>query len=113
MDLATQLHLKPLRQALEFRLHELSTRLHASDLARHAGSQAVPQAHAGAREQQRIDEAMLIQAALRRLDEGSYGDCQACGQPIALSRLQLHPEAQRCAPCETVSGAPAAPRAPG
>jgi RNA polymerase-binding transcription factor len=38
-----------------------------------------------------------IDAALRRLDEGSYGRCTRCGQPIAPARLRALPAAATCA----------------
>lgn len=40
-----------------------------------------------------------IDAALRRLDQGSYGICQTCGQPIAAGRLAARPVAPDCARC--------------
>ena len=41
-----------------------------------------------------------IHAALRRLDEGSYGDCFECGDEIAEARLRALPFAVRCKDCE-------------
>lgn len=41
-------------------------------------------------------EVMQIDAALRRLDEGSYGECIDCGQEIALERLAALPFTLRC-----------------
>lgn len=41
-----------------------------------------------------------IDAALRRLDEGSYGDCFECGDEIAEARLRALPFAVRCKDCE-------------
>jgi DnaK suppressor protein len=41
-----------------------------------------------------------IQAALRRLDEGSYGDCFECGDEISEARLRALPFAVRCKECE-------------
>jgi DnaK suppressor protein len=41
-----------------------------------------------------------IDAALRRLDEGSYGDCFECGDEIAEARLRALPFALRCRDCE-------------
>ena len=35
-------------------------------------------------------------AALKRLDEGTYGVCVDCGQPIDEERLSFRPEASRC-----------------
>lgn len=37
--------------------------------------------------------------ALQRLDNGVFGICTACGQPIPLARLQVMPAAQRCVGC--------------
>ncbi len=41
-----------------------------------------------------------IEAALRRLDEGSYGDCFECGDEISEARLKALPFAVRCKECE-------------
>jgi DnaK suppressor protein len=41
-----------------------------------------------------------IDAALRRLDEGSYGNCFECGDEIAQARLRALPFAVRCKDCE-------------
>jgi DnaK suppressor protein len=41
-----------------------------------------------------------IDAALRRLDEGTYGDCFECGDEIAEARLRALPFAVRCKDCE-------------
>lgn len=38
--------------------------------------------------------------ALRRLDEGSYGNCFACGEEITVPRLRALPFAVRCKDCE-------------
>ena len=40
-----------------------------------------------------------IERALRRMDEGSYGDCEACGSEIPFGRLLVMPETSRCAAC--------------
>lgn len=37
-----------------------------------------------------------VVAALARLDEGTYGTCVDCGQPIPEARLEVRPEAARC-----------------
>jgi DnaK suppressor protein len=41
-----------------------------------------------------------IEAALRRLDQGVYGDCFECGNEIAEARLKALPFAVRCRECE-------------
>lgn len=37
-----------------------------------------------------------IEEALRRIDEGTYGECLVCGKPIALERLEAVPYASLC-----------------
>jgi len=37
-----------------------------------------------------------VDHALRRLDEGTYGTCEACGRPIDDDRLQALPAARLC-----------------
>ena len=41
-----------------------------------------------------------IDDALKRLDDGSYGTCQQCNQPIAMSRLKAVPYASLCIECQ-------------
>jgi DnaK suppressor protein len=45
---------------------------------------------------------MLAQAehALVRLDDGSYGICESCGNPIGKLRLQAFPRATLCVTCK-------------
>jgi DnaK suppressor protein len=40
-----------------------------------------------------------IEAALGRLDDGSYGVCSSCGQPIGAERLAARPAARTCIGC--------------
>jgi DnaK suppressor protein len=37
--------------------------------------------------------------ALAKLDEGTYGHCDACGEPIAPARLQAMPDSVLCLAC--------------
>ena len=41
-----------------------------------------------------------IDDALKRLDDGSFGTCQQCNQPITLSRLKAVPYASLCITCQ-------------
>ncbi len=41
-----------------------------------------------------------IRGALRRIREGRYGICAACGAPISDERLDARPEAAFCITCE-------------
>ncbi|NJN17656.1 MAG: conjugal transfer protein TraR [Oscillochloris sp.] len=43
-----------------------------------------------------------IDVALERLDEGSYGTCERCGQPIGEERLEALPYATRCITCQSI-----------
>jgi DnaK suppressor protein len=43
-----------------------------------------------------------ISTALRRIDEGDYGDCLECGGEIAEARLRALPFAVRCRDCEAI-----------
>lgn len=42
----------------------------------------------------------LIEDALRRVDEGTYGLCAGCGRPIAKERLEALPYAAKCVTCQ-------------
>jgi DnaK suppressor protein len=41
-----------------------------------------------------------IEKALQKLDEGSFGLCEECEDPISLKRLRARPEAQLCIQCK-------------
>lgn len=41
-----------------------------------------------------------VVAALDRMDSGSYGTCERCGQTIVLERLQAVPTARLCMSCK-------------
>lgn len=41
-----------------------------------------------------------VRHALERLEEGTYGTCEVCGQPIAKERLDAMPEATVCLSCK-------------
>ena len=53
-------------------------------------------------ERRRLVELKRIEAALRRLDEGEYGWCVSCGEPIASKRLELDPTTPTCIDCAEV-----------
>lgn len=43
--------------------------------------------------------------ALARIDAGRYGQCEVCGGPIPVARLEALPYARHCVPCATEAGA--------
>lgn len=59
--------------------------------------------HVAALLEQARDQVSRVDAALRRLDEGTYGRCERCGQPIAPGRLEARPTATRCIACASVA----------
>jgi len=46
-----------------------------------------------------LSQLRRVQAALERLEHGSYGICVRCQEPIERRRLAALPEADRCARC--------------
>src|SRR6187551_3381274 len=47
-----------------------------------------------------LTELANVEQALARLDEGSYGECADCGNPIPYARLVAYPAAKRCVACQ-------------
>jgi len=41
-----------------------------------------------------------VERALARIDDGTYGSCESCGNPIGKARLQAFPRATLCVPCK-------------
>ena len=118
MDLATQTHLKSLRDMLNYRLVELRAEVHAAQQARQesgeAGTHDVAdrkdeaaqqqlESLGDVQEQRDIDELALVESALQRLDAGIYGNCADCSEPISLQRLRVQPAARRCARCQLLA----------
>ncbi|GIU93023.1 MAG: hypothetical protein KatS3mg011_1929 [Acidimicrobiia bacterium] len=42
-----------------------------------------------------------VDAALARIEEGTYGTCASCGKPINPARLEARPESIYCVDCKT------------
>ncbi|MCP4384695.1 MAG: TraR/DksA family transcriptional regulator [Hyphomicrobiales bacterium] len=57
------------------------------------------QAMAQAAEQRRATEIARIDAAERRLDDGTHGECLRCGEEIEPKRLEIDPAATLCVDC--------------
>jgi len=114
METATQSHLTLLRNLLLFRRGELQADIHAACLAidpsagvatppiTHADQSAVQQAQEidAAQAERDLAELAEVNAALKRLDDGVYGDCADCGETVPLQRLLVQPAAARCAVCQ-------------
>ncbi len=55
--------------------------------------------HLAALLDQARDQLRQLDMALRRLDDGSYGQCVRCGRPIGTARLAARPAADTCIAC--------------
>jgi len=105
-----------LRKMLEDRLYELRRDVHGRIREARVDSsnerQAIDQGETSELDTQDELEFALIQmkaetlnridAALRRLEEGTYGRCFECGNEIAATRLRALPFAVRCKDCEEI-----------
>jgi len=90
-----------LRSDIERAESDIASRL--SDTTTDAGDD---QADAGAKTFEREHELALTQNArellaqtqrvLSKIDDGSYGVCESCGQPVGKARLQAFPRATLC-----------------
>ena len=96
------------KMALEQRLTELGVRLEAieeeldshlnpdwEELATEREGDEVLEATGNAG----LAEITQIRAALQRIEDGTYGDCARCGEPIAEARLDLLPWTPLCRSC--------------
>ncbi|WP_191562855.1 TraR/DksA family transcriptional regulator [Janibacter melonis] len=113
----TKTELKAVRKEIDDEVARLRTEIETAehdlvDLMRdHADGSGDDQADAGAKTFEREQEvtlanntrAMLIQNlhALERIDDGTYGRCESCGNAIGKLRLQAYPRATLCVTCKT------------
>lgn len=42
-----------------------------------------------------------IDVALKKMEDGTYGECESCGEQIGVARLLARPVAQLCIDCKT------------
>ena len=47
-----------------------------------------------------VGELRDVEAALERIHSGTYGTCMRCNGVIDRKRLEIHPTAKRCLPCQ-------------
>jgi len=93
---------------LQARLRELDKRLNKVERELDAPVDADFEESASEREGDEVLEGIgnaglleikMINAALRRIEDGTLGECVACGEPIAAKRLEAVPHAARCQNC--------------
>ena len=51
-----------------------------------------------------VQQLELVEAALARIDAGTFGTCTNCGKPIATERLEALPWAAWCIDCQRKAG---------
>ncbi len=73
-----------------------STQDQVDDNFADSGQVAAEQGENQALAAQLRNELSEIERALRKLDDGTYGRCEACGEPIAPARLEAMPAARFC-----------------
>jgi DnaK suppressor protein len=66
-----------------------------------AASQVFDQQRDLALRERTMQHLAQVDAALARLDEGTFGQCIRCHQPIAPARLEALPWAAHCIECQT------------
>ncbi len=93
---------------LEARLNELDTRVHEIEdqlddpVTKDWEDQAIEREGDEVLEgmgNQSLREIEMIRAALERIEDGTYGDCAKCGDPISQERLNVVPHTPFCKSC--------------
>jgi RNA polymerase-binding transcription factor len=112
----TEAELKQVRQQLEAEIAGLVADITEAEsaiaerLGDAVGDAGDDQADAGAKTFQREHELALTEnarellelseRALARMDDGTFGVCESCGQAIGKARLQAFPRATLCVTCK-------------
>ena len=97
-----------IREQLEARLHSLNQRIDeieedlrtapSADFEEQATETEGDQVLEGVEGSARV-EAQQIHAALKRIEDGTYGECVTCGEGISEQRLDALPYALQCINC--------------
>jgi RNA polymerase-binding protein DksA len=105
--------LESIRKQLENERSRLCQDLNTAEDQRHGDNFSREKAEIAMQTQERdkllvltgkLREQMLeIEHALHKLEEGSYGICDSCGQPIESGRLEVLPHASQCMGCKATN----------
>ena len=95
MDPHTHARFQPLHQWLSSRQQTLMARVSGDA---QAGGAAKPLEGQALRDMRELAD---IRSALRRMELGTYGDCNDCGEPISMMRLVSRRESPCCSDCES------------
>jgi RNA polymerase-binding transcription factor len=85
---------------------KLHTYVNANPSPTDLAEKSLDQGRVTSRVSQLKRELKLVEAAIKRLDEGSYGVCSKCGGEINLERLKIIPYATYCVKCKAKLEAP-------
>ncbi|HET7341491.1 MAG TPA: TraR/DksA family transcriptional regulator [Methylomirabilota bacterium] len=97
------------RQAAAARLRQMGGQITLEEVATPADSvwdeadhiQASEQREMGLMSRERLVERIArLTAALKRIEDGSYGTCVECGKSIGQPRLKAIPEVATCVACQ-------------
>ena len=69
----------------------------------HASNEEIAEVLVAMSDRERL-EVDAIDAALSRIDLGTWGKCSSCGKKIAANRLTAMPEAHHCLACASAAG---------
>lgn len=96
------------KQKVQSQIHDLTAQDPYSDTSRLADNAASDTEAKEETDHERFEAMLielkhkleLIESALRRIDKGTYGPCENCGNLIDTSRLAAMPTAVYCINCE-------------
>ncbi|MFW2340610.1 MAG: TraR/DksA family transcriptional regulator [Acidimicrobiia bacterium] len=83
----------------EARLAETAAERSPDPMTAEGGSMAFEYEKELSIDQNSADLLVKVEHALVRLDQGEYGDCEACGKPIPVARLEALPYVTLCVDC--------------
>lgn len=99
----TQIRARLMQQKTELQKRVTSIHEHARDPLEQDSAEQAAQlgnvAVVSALEAEAFAQIAEIDAALHRLDAGTYGTCVTCGEPISEGRLRVRPAATQCLEC--------------
>jgi DnaK suppressor protein len=91
------------KQELEEELERLSSIKTTDGQSQDEGDQAVQSTMESLRnslQKNEYDELLMIEEALKDIENGVYGMCKDCDGPISEKRLKYYPNARRCLMCQ-------------
>lgn len=91
------------KYALEEKLNQLAKEKVSDDQVQDPGDQALSSTMEllkNSFQDAEIEEYNRIVRALEKINDGTYGICADCGEPISEKRLQSYPNAARCLSCQ-------------